>query len=90
MLRYLHFETGERRQPQVAHDYGKWFLARLRTLEPLLSEQPFLCVDRFTAADVSVGYALLLALQPRRRTHLACFGGHRVRNDRHQLRFDFQ
>ncbi|QFZ85042.1 glutathione S-transferase [Variovorax paradoxus] len=61
VLRYLHFETGERRQPQVAHDYGKWFLARLRTLEPLLSEQAFLCVDRFTAADVSVGYALLLA-----------------------------
>lgn len=61
VLRYLHFEMGERRQPQVAHDYGKWFLARLRTLEPLLSEQAFLCANRFTAADVSVGYALLLA-----------------------------
>ena len=61
VLRYLHFETGERRQPQVAHDYGKWFLARLRTLEPLLAEQEFLCAHRFTAADVSVGYALLLA-----------------------------
>ncbi|MBD9665515.1 glutathione S-transferase family protein [Variovorax sp. VRV01] len=61
VLRYLHFETGERRQPQVAQDYGKWFLARLRTLEPLLSEQAFLCANRFTAADVSIGYALLLA-----------------------------
>jgi glutathione S-transferase len=30
-------------------------------LEPLLSQQAFLCADRFTAADVSVGYALLLA-----------------------------
>ena len=61
VLRYLHFETGERRQPQVANDYGKWFLARLRTLEPLLAEQAYLCAQRFTAADVSVGYALLLA-----------------------------
>ncbi|VWX61922.1 Glutathione S-transferase [Burkholderiales bacterium 8X] len=61
VLRYAHFETGERRQPQVAEDYGKWFLARLRTLEPLLAEREFLCAGRFTAADVSVGYALLLA-----------------------------
>ena len=61
VLRYAHFETGERRQPQVAEDYSKWFLARLRTLEPLLTEQEFLCAGRFTAADVSVGYALLLA-----------------------------
>ncbi|MGH2550482.1 MAG: glutathione S-transferase family protein, partial [Thermomicrobiales bacterium] len=46
---------------QVADDYSKWFLARLRTLSPILSEQSFLCAQRFTAADVSVGYALLLA-----------------------------
>lgn len=61
VLRYAHFETPERRQPQVADDYAKWFLARLRTLEPVLSTQPFLCAQRFTAADISVGYALLLA-----------------------------
>lgn len=61
VLRYTHFEAPERRQIQVAEDYGKWFLARLRTLEPLLAEQEFLCAQRFTAADVSVGYALLLA-----------------------------
>lgn len=60
VLRYSRFEAPERRQPQVANDYAKWFLARLRTLEPLLAEQAFLC-ERFTAADVSVGYALLLA-----------------------------
>ena len=35
--------------------------ARLRSLEPLLTPQEFLCAGRFTAADVSVGYALLLA-----------------------------
>ena len=61
VLRYTHFEAPERRQPQVADDYARWFLARLRTLEPVLSTQPSLCAQRFTAADVSVGYALLLA-----------------------------
>jgi glutathione S-transferase len=61
VLRYAHFEQGERKQPQVADDYAKWFLARLRTLEPLLAERDYLCAGRFTAADVSVGYALLLA-----------------------------
>lgn len=61
VLRYGHVESAERRQPQVAADYAKWFLARLRMLEPLLANQEFLCAGRFTAADVSVGYALLLA-----------------------------
>lgn len=61
VLRYRHFEPAERRQPQVADDYAKWFLARLRTLEPRLEAQAYLCAGRFTAADVSVGYALLLA-----------------------------
>ena len=60
VLRYQHFEPPERCQPQVVEDYAKWFLARLRTLEPRLAAQDFLC-SRFTAADISVGYALLLA-----------------------------
>src|SRR5215207_5230723 len=61
VLRYARFEPAERRFPQVAEDYARWFLSRLRTLAPLLDKQEFLCADRFTAADVSVGYALLLA-----------------------------
>ena len=61
VLRYGRFEPEARRQPQVADDYAKWFLARLRTLEPLLATQAHLCAGRFTAADISVGYALLLA-----------------------------
>ena len=61
LLRYRFFEPAERRQPQVAEDYARWFLARLRTLEPRLAEQDWLCAGRFTAADISVGYALLLA-----------------------------
>ena len=61
VLRYMRFEPASRQQPTVASDYARWFLARLRTLEPVLAEQPYLCAGRFTAADVSVGYALLLA-----------------------------
>lgn len=61
VLRYARFEPDHRRQPAVVEDYSKWFLARLRTLEALLTEHQYLCAGRFTAADVSVGYALLLA-----------------------------
>ncbi|NRR29331.1 glutathione S-transferase [Oxalobacteraceae bacterium] len=63
ILRYERFETPERRQPQVAADYKRWFLARLRTLAPVLSQQSGggICAGRFTMADISVGYALLLA-----------------------------
>jgi glutathione S-transferase len=61
VLRYSRFEQEPRRSQQVADDYTKWFLARLRTLDGLLSRHDYLCADRFTAADVSVGYALLLA-----------------------------
>lgn len=61
VLRYAYFEPEERRQPGVAEDYGKWFLARLKSLEPVLHQHDYLCADRFTIADISVGYALMLA-----------------------------
>jgi glutathione S-transferase len=61
VLRYTHFETAERLQPQVANDYARWFLARLRAVESALQSDAYLCAGRFTAADVAVGYALLLA-----------------------------
>ena len=60
LLRYGHFEPLERRQPQVVEDYTRWFLGRLKALPWRLQGQAFLCGERFTAADVSVGYALLL------------------------------
>lgn len=61
VLRYRHLETQERRLPQAADDYAQWFLARLRAVDRALAESQYLCADRFTIADISVGYALLLA-----------------------------
>jgi glutathione S-transferase len=61
VLRYTHFEPPERLQPQVAADYTRWFLARLRAVDAAVQSADYLCAGRFTAADVAVGYALLLA-----------------------------
>ena len=61
VLRYTRLEPPERRVAQTADDYARWFLARLRTLQPRLAANEYLCGGRFTAADVSVGYALMLA-----------------------------
>src|SRR5256885_8278447 len=61
VLRYAHFEPAERRQPQVAQDYQRWFLARLRAVEQAVEQRDWLTADRFTAADVAVGYALMLS-----------------------------
>lgn len=63
VLRYQILESPERRQPQVVEDYRRWFLGRLRRINEVLANQPYVCGERFTAADVSVGYALLLAQQ---------------------------
>lgn len=61
VLRYARFEPEERRQPQVAADYTQWFLGRLHAVESALDDQQWLCAGRFTVADITVGYALLLA-----------------------------
>lgn len=62
VLRYRHFEPPAQRLPAVADGYARWFLARLRWLDNALQQQPgFVCAGRFTAADVSMGYALMVA-----------------------------
>lgn len=61
ILRYGMLEPEDRRLPQAARDYALFLLGRLRELERLLGEQDFICAGRFTAADVSIGYALMLA-----------------------------
>ena len=70
VLRYGHFEPDERKLPQAAEDYTKWFLSRLRWIDAVLQDNEFLCAGRFTAADISVGYALMLAVQLRLQAQL--------------------
>jgi glutathione S-transferase len=61
VLRYSELEPEERRNPQVAGDYAKWFLGRLRAVEAATANAETLCAGRFTAADIVIGYALRLA-----------------------------
>ncbi len=61
VLRYSRLEPQERRSEEVAADYAKWFFGRLKAVETALGQTPTLCAGRFTAADISVGYALRLA-----------------------------
>ena len=60
ILRYSQFEPEERRQPQVVEDYRLWYLARLKRLNAHLLDHDYLCENRFTIADIAVGYALYL------------------------------
>ena len=63
VLRYGRFEPEERRLPSVVEDYKRWFLARLRLLEATLPDgRAFLVGAAFSMADISVAYAILLAL----------------------------
>lgn len=59
VLRYRTFEPG--RAEIAADDYARWFLSRLKHVDRALAKGDWLCAGRFTAADISVGYALLLA-----------------------------
>src|SRR3954447_5391378 len=59
VLRYRTFEPG--RAAVVAEDYARWFLSRLKQVDRTIAGREWLCAGRFTVADISVGYALLLA-----------------------------
>ncbi len=61
VLRYQHFEVPERQLPSIAEDYSLWFISRTKLLDQALQDTMYLCGDRFTIADISVGYALMLA-----------------------------
>jgi glutathione S-transferase len=60
VLRYTHLEPDERKSTQIVNDYGKWFIARLRRLDEHVINRDYLCDDRFTIADIAVGFALYL------------------------------
>jgi glutathione S-transferase len=60
VLRYTRLEPPERRAVQAADDYRIWFLSRLRAAASLIGTR-YVCADRFTMADISFSYALLLA-----------------------------
>lgn len=62
VLRYRVLEPPEKRQPAVAEAYAKWFTARMGWVERHLEDgRDWLVAGRFTAADIAVGYACLLA-----------------------------
>jgi glutathione S-transferase len=62
VLRYSRLEPPERRNPQIAEDYARWFNGRLKnSVMRRVESHDFICAERFTMADISVGYALLLA-----------------------------
>jgi len=46
VLRYTQLEPEERRNPQVATDYAKWFLGRLRAVEAATGKAETLCAGR--------------------------------------------
>jgi len=78
VLRYTVLEPEATRLPKVAEDYTKWFFSRLLSVELALSDgREFLCADRFTLADISVGFALhfadLLSLKGGFKSHTLAY-----------------
>ena len=60
-LRYTRLEPPERRVTQAAEDYAQWFGSRLKNAEAMMHGD-YAAAGRFTMADISVGYAVMLAL----------------------------
>lgn len=60
VLRYRVFEPNKGLQV-AADDYAHWFVKRTLLADAALADAEWLCAGRFTAADISVGYALMLA-----------------------------
>lgn len=61
MLRYSRLEPPERQSDQVVEDYKAFFLGRLKKLEKELEGKTFLCDERFTIADICLGFSLIFA-----------------------------
>ncbi len=59
-MRFVMFEKDKGLQ-DAGHAYAKWYWKRLVKVEQRLEGREFLCGDRFTVADICVGYALILS-----------------------------
>lgn len=59
-MRFAIFEK-DKGWAEAGHAYAKWFHKRLVKVEDRLKDREYLCADRFTVADICVGYALILA-----------------------------
>ncbi|MEP3051536.1 MAG: glutathione S-transferase family protein [Erythrobacter sp.] len=59
-MRFALFEK-DKGLEEAGHAYAKWFHKRLVKLEQRLDGREFLCADRFTVADICIGFALILA-----------------------------
>ena len=59
-LRFARFEKGKGLE-EAGLAYARWFGARLAKVDERLAAGDFLCANRFTVADICVGYALYLA-----------------------------
>ena len=59
-MRFALFEK-DRGLEEAGHAYARWFHKRLVKVEQRLAGRDYLCADRFTVADICVGYALVLA-----------------------------
>jgi glutathione S-transferase len=59
-MRFVLFEK-DKGLEEAGHAYAKWFHKRLIKVEQRLATREYLCADRFTVADICVGYALILA-----------------------------
>lgn len=61
VLRYRAFAKKDCQQSRTADDYEKWFSARLTWLSEHLVNHDYLCANRFTLADIAIGFSLHLA-----------------------------
>jgi len=59
VLRYKFQEPGV--ADAAIEGYSRWFVSRLKLLESELENKTYLCSNRFTIADICVGYAINLA-----------------------------
>ncbi|MEM6909789.1 MAG: glutathione S-transferase family protein [Pseudomonadota bacterium] len=59
-MRFVMFEK-DKGLEEAGHAYAKWFEKRVIKIEKRLAQREYLCAERFTVADICVGYALILA-----------------------------